>query len=264
LTVDESPVSEYAAYLALPETLAAQRPRSDQHDELMFIVAHQVHELWFKQLLAELAELQRRLAGAAAAPALHTLGRALAIVAAMTSPLDVLATLNPRQFHGFRPKLGSASGFQSAQFRELEAVLGRRDRRMVEYFRAGGVERARIEAAMRRPSLFDSLLRYLAGAGYPVPPDRLDRDPGRPPEPSEAVQRVLLQVYLDDGLAAQVCERLVELDKRVQEWRHRHLLLAERLLGGKSGTGGSAGASFLRATLSASMFPDLWAIRGAL
>jgi tryptophan 2,3-dioxygenase len=262
--VDRYAQTEYASYLALDEILSAQRPRSDLHDEMVFVVAHQVHELWFKQLLVEFTALQRQLAGCATAPALHTLHRTLNIISAMAGPIDVLATLEPLQFHGFRPKLGSASGFQSAQFREIEAVLGRRDPRMVRYFPRGGGERARIEAAMGRPCVFDSFLRYLAGEGYPVPGDRLHRDASQPLEPSPAVQEVLLRVYLDNGFAAQVSERLVEVDQGIQEWRYRHLSLAERLLGGKPGTAGSSGTSYLRRTLARPVFPDLWAVRCAL
>jgi tryptophan 2,3-dioxygenase len=262
--VDRPVRTEYASYLALDEILSAQRPRSDAPDELLFIVAHQVHELWFKQLLCELRQAQRQLVRGAAAPALHTLRRALRILRAALVPLDVLTTLTPVQFHRFRAELGTASGFQSAQFRELEAVLGRRDRRMVAYYRRGSEERARIEAAMNRPSLFDSLLGFLARHGYPVPRDRLERDVSRPLEPSPALQRVLLRTYRDEGIAAQVCERMVELDQGLQEWRYRHLCLAERLIGGKPGTGGSSGASYLRGTLFTPMFPDLWAVRSAL
>jgi tryptophan 2,3-dioxygenase len=231
---------------------------------MLFIVAHQVHELWFKQLLCELLELQRHLGAGASAKAQHALHRALAVFRTLTSPIDVLDTLTPRQFTGFRLALGNGSGFQSAQFREIEAVLGRRDTRISRYFPADSPERVRIEAAMTRPSLFDSLLGYLSLHGYPVPLELLHRDVTRPAEPSEKLQRVLLDVYFEDDVAAQLCEGLAAIDQCMQEWRYRHVSMVERMIGAKTGTGGSSGASYLRNTLFVSMFPDLWAVRSQL
>ncbi|HEX6472274.1 MAG TPA: tryptophan 2,3-dioxygenase family protein [Streptosporangiaceae bacterium] len=264
MIVGESTLSEYASYLALEDVLQAQRPRSAAHDEMLFIVVHQVHELWFKLLLHEFSRLQLHLSRCETAHALQTLRRSLSILRVVVSPMDVLETLTPRQFSGFRPALGSGSGFQSAQFREIEAVLGRRDRRMYEYFGEGSDERARIEAAMNRPSMYDSLLRFLALNGYPVPGDWLHRDVSQPLLPATELQNVLLRVYRDDGVAAQICELLVEVDQGVQEWRYRHVSLVSRMIGDKRGTGGSSGASYLRSTLFRPVFPDLWAVRGAL
>ena len=260
---DAEPVS-YWSYLALDELLAAQRPRSDEHDELLFIVIHQVSELWFKQLLHELAHLQRRLEAGDATAALHTLRRTLSILKTLVGQMDVLETLTPRQFASFRERLGPASGFQSAQFRELEAALGARDERVLTLHPAGGDAHAAILAAMRRPALFDTLLRHLADAGYAVPAAVLERDVAVPYEPDPAVQDVLLAVYADEGLAAQICERMVDLDEGVQEWRYRHVKLIERTIGHQAGTGGSAGAEFLRRTLFRPSFPDLWAVRSRL
>jgi len=257
------PVS-YWSYLALDELLAAQRPRSDEHDELLFIVIHQVSELWFKQLLHELAHLQRRLEAGDATAALHTLRRTLSILKTLVGQMDVLETLTPRQFASFRERLGPASGFQSAQFRELEAALGARDERVLTLHPAGGDAHAAILAAMRRPALFDTLLRHLADASYAVPAAVLERDVAVPYEPDPAVQDVLLAVYADEGLAAQICERMVDLDEGVQEWRYRHVKLIERTIGHQAGTGGSAGAEFLRRTLFRPSFPDLWAVRSRL
>jgi tryptophan 2,3-dioxygenase len=260
--VNESTASEYASYLALNELLATQRPRTARHDEMMFVVVHQVHELWFKLLLHELAHLQRQLTRSAAAPALHTLRRAARVLAAVVGPMGVLETLTPHQFTGFRAELGSGSGAQSAQFREIEAVLGARGRHLSSSFAAGGGERARIEAAAARPSVFDSLLLFLTSHGYQVPAALLGRDVSRPPAPSAALREVLLRVYLDDGVAAQLCDGLVELDQGVQEWRYRHLQLVTRIIGDKPGTGGSTGAAYLRTTVFSRLFPDLWEVRG--
>jgi tryptophan 2,3-dioxygenase len=261
---DSSPALTYSSYLALDEVLGAQRPRSDEHDEMLFIVIHQVYELWFKQLLHEAAHLQRRLEAGDTPHALHTLRRVLTILKVAVAQIDVLETMTPRQFLGFRVRLEAASGFQSAQFRELEAVLGRRDPQMVDPYPAGSEGRARIAAAMARPSLFDSYLRYLATQGYPVPAAELGRDLSLPLRPSAAVQRVLVQVYRDDGEPAQVAERLVDVDEGLQEWRYRHVKMVERTIGAKPGTGGSTGVGYLRTTLSEPVFPDLWAVRSSL
>jgi tryptophan 2,3-dioxygenase len=257
-------MSEYAAYLALDELLATQRPRSPQHDEMMFVIVHQVHELWFKLLLHEFAELQRQLTRGGAPHTLHTLRRAVRVLTAVVAPVGVLETLTPHQFTGFRAGLGSGSGAQSAQFREIEAVLGRRDRHLYSSFAPGSAERVTIEAAASRPSVFDSLLVFLTSHGYPIPPGLLNRDVSQRLEPSAEVQDVLLRVYLDDGVAAQICEGLLELDQGMQEWRYRHLRLVARIIGGKPGTGGSSGAAHLRTTLFDRLFPDLWEVRDRL
>jgi tryptophan 2,3-dioxygenase len=247
---DQPAALNYASYLALDEILGAQRPRSDEHDELLFIVIHQVYELWFKQLLHELGALQRHLADGRTPQALHTLRRTLTILKVAVAQIDVLETMTPRQFTSFRARLDAASGFQSAQFRELEAVLGRRDPTVAEHYPADSPERERLAAAMARPSLFDSFLAYLAKAGYPAEPD--------------GVRATLLAVYRDDGGPAQVAECLVDLDEGVQEWRYRHVKMVERTIGDKSGTGGSSGAAYLRTTVFSPAFPELWAVRGDL
>jgi tryptophan 2,3-dioxygenase len=251
----------YSSYLALDEVLAAQRPRSSEHDELLFIVIHQVYELWFKQLLHEGALLQRRLEAGDSAHSLHTLKRMLTILKTLVAQIDVLETMTPRQFTAFRDRLAAASGFQSAQFRELEALLGRRDDSVLGHYAEGSAERARIAAAMARPSLYDSLLRYLAARGYDVP---LDRDVTQPLEPSPAAQQALLAAYGDDGEPAQLCERIVDLDEGVMEWRYRHVQMVRRTIGDQPGTGGSAGARYLATTLLRPAFPDLWEVRSAL
>jgi tryptophan 2,3-dioxygenase len=261
---ERSPALTYTSYLALDDILGAQHPRSDEHDEMLFIVSHQVYELWFKQLLHELAHLQRRLEDGDTPHVLTTLKRVLTILKVAVAQIDVLETMTPRQFLGFRGRLEAASGFQSAQFRELEAVLGRRDPRVFEHYADPSEPRTRIAMAMARPSLFDSFLRYLAAQGYDVPGDALARDVTRPEEPSGAVQRALLAVYRDDGEPSQVAERLVDLDEGVQEWRYRHVKMVERTIGAKAGTGGSSGVAYLRTTLSHPVFPDLWAIRSEL
>ncbi|NKQ54114.1 tryptophan 2,3-dioxygenase [Amycolatopsis sp. K13G38] len=239
----------YTSYLALDEVLGAQRPRSGEHDEMLFIVVHQVYELWFKQLLHELGFLRQRLAEGDTAHAIRTLRRILTILKVVVAQIDVLETMTPSQFTTFRTRLEAASGFESAQFRELEAVLGRRDESAVEHYPLGSPARDRIAAAMAAPSLFESFVDYLHGQGYDT--DGETRD-------------LLLTVYRDDAGPAVVAEHLVDLDEGMQEWRYRHVKMVERTIGDKSGTGGSSGAEYLRSTLFRPVFPDLWAVRARL
>jgi tryptophan 2,3-dioxygenase len=254
----------YSSYLALDEVLGAQRPLSEEHDEMLFIVIHQVYELWFKQLIHEVGHLQERLERGDTPHVLHTLKRVLTILKVAVAQIDVLETMTPRQFLGFRDRLEASSGFQSAQFRELEAMLGRRDPQVVEHYPAGSEARERTAAAMSRPSLFDSFLRYLATQGYDVPTAALERDVSRPVVASPDVQHLLLRVYRDDGEPSQVAERLVDVDEGVQEWRYRHVKMVERTIGSRPGTGGSPGVAYLRTTLSTPIFPDLWDVRSEL
>jgi tryptophan 2,3-dioxygenase len=241
----------YTSYLRVDELLALQEPRSldpatgeTEHDEMLFIVIHQVYELWFKQMLHEASRLDAAFAGGDARTALATLTRMLTILKTVVGQVDVLETMTPLSFSGFRGRLDSASGFQSAQFRELEAVLGRRDPAMLSPH-APGPARDRIEAAMARPSLWD---RFLGFVGL----DGLD---------GEALLDGLERAYREDALRALVCERMVDLDEGVQEWRYRHVKMVERTIGGQLGTGGSSGAAYLRSTLLRPMFPALWQVR---
>lgn len=248
----------YGSYLRLDELLSCQSPLTEAHDELLFVIIHQVYELWFTQILHEAALLQSRLEGGDSAGALHTARRIAKILKTIVGQLDVLETMTPRQFASFRPQLGSASGFQSNQFREIEAVLGRRD------FKSSTMD-ARLVAATARRSVFDSLLRYLANAGFAVPARALDRDPAAEWQADAEVQRVLAEVYADErNPAAELCEALIDVDEGVQEWRYRHVKMVERIIGAQLGTGGSTGADYLRSTLFRPAFPELWQVRSVL
>jgi tryptophan 2,3-dioxygenase len=250
------PTVTYSGYLRLDELLACQAPATGQHDEMLFVIIHQVYELWFKQILHELALLQRRLESGDGTGALHTARRIGKILKTIVGQLDVLETMTPRQFASFRPQLGTSSGFQSNQFREIEAVLGRRD-----IGRPSGD--AGVDAALARRSVFDSLLQYLATQGNALPAEILNRDPSAPWQSDAAVQALLVEVYQDESAtAAEVCEALVDIDEGIQEWRYRHVKMVERIIGARSGTGGSAGAEYLRSTLFRPSFPDLWEVRG--
>jgi tryptophan 2,3-dioxygenase len=251
----------YSSYLRLDRLLSAQEPRSAEHDEMLFIVIHQIYELWFKQLLHEFGKLQSELEAGGTTHAMRTLRRTLAILKIVVAQLDVLETMTPTQFMRFRGWLGSSSGFQSAQFRELEAVLGRRDPVMLAPYPRDSRERDRIAAAMSRPCLFDSFARYLTVQGYAVPSEVRDRDVNTPLEASAAMQHLLKKVYDDDTDAAAVCELLVDVDEGMQEWRYHHVKMVQRTIGGMPGTGGSAGAAYLSSTVGKPTFPDLWAMR---
>ena len=250
----DSAAVNYASYLKIDELLACQAPRSDEHDELLFIVIHQVYELWFKQLLHELGRLRSVLSHGDTAATMACLGRVLAILKTVVAQIDVLETLTPRGFLSFRDRLDSASGFQSAQFRQIEAVLGRRDPAMLGPYAEDSPERARIAAAMAAPDVLDALLAYLASRGWGAA-DRHD---------DEALETLLVDVHRTDSEATMVCEKLVDLDEGIQEWRYRHVKMVERTIGGRRGTGGSAGAAYLRSTLFKPVFPALWAIRTRL
>ena len=258
----------YASYLALDELLSLQRPESDEHDEILFIVIHQVYELWFKELLHETDWLSERLDRGDTGSAMHTLKRILTILKIAVAQLDILETMTPREFLSFRDRLASASGFQSAQFRELEFALGHKRRAMLEHFPEGSPWRERLESRWSAPTVWDALLRYLAARGYAVPAVALGRDVTGPIEGDQGIQRALLEIYRGDDLPSrldsQLLERFVDLDEGLQEWRYRHVKMVERTIGGRPGTGGSAGAGYLRTTLSHPFFPDLWAIRTEL
>jgi tryptophan 2,3-dioxygenase len=258
------PPLTYTGYLRIEELLSLQEPRSDEHDEILFIVIHQVYELWFKEMLHELDHLGRVLARGDLAGALHTLKRVLTVLKIAVAQTDVLETMTPADFFSFRDRLETASGSQSFQFRELEFALGMKNERAIGDFPQGSRGRANLERRLREPSVWDAMLRYLARAGYDVPTTALDRDIALPVEPSEDVQKILIEVYRKDRATAELCERLIDLDEGFQEWRYRHVKMVERTIGQKRGTGGSAGVEFLKSTLWRSAFPDLWAIRSEL
>ncbi len=254
----------YSGYLRLPELLSLQRPASDEHDEILFIVIHQVYELWFKEILHEIDHLKELLAGRESATALPTMGRILTILKIVVAQTDVLETMTPLDFSAFRERLESASGSQSDQFREIEFVLGLKDAEIVAGFPEASGSRMRLTARLAEPTVWDALARHLDERGHDVPKEVLMRDVSGPIEPSTAMQATLVRVYREDPAAAQLCERLVDLDEGLQEWRYRHVKMVERTIGTKRGTGGSSGVHFLMSTLFRPVFPDLWAIRSSL
>jgi tryptophan 2,3-dioxygenase len=256
----------YSEYLKIDDLLALQRPLSKgpEHDEMLFIVIHQVYELWFKELLHELDHLMELLRLNDGARAGHTLKRILTVLKVLVAQLDILETMTPLEFLSFRDRLESGSGFQSCQFRELEAVLGRKRPEALERYIEKSVERLRLARRLAGPTLWDAFLKYISTSGFPVPAALLERDVRAPIEPSSEVQRTLITIYRTSPVVAGLCERLVDLDEGIQEWRYRHVKMVQRTIGTRRGTGGSAGAEYLMTTLNQPLFPDLWAIRTEL
>jgi tryptophan 2,3-dioxygenase len=256
----------YATYLKLDELLSLQQPRPGEleHDETLFVIIHQVYELWFKEVLHELDHLQGLLRANDTALAGHTLKRILTILKTLVAQIDVLETITPLSFLSFRDRLESGSGFQSHQFREIEFVMGKKGRPSFERYPQGSEPRRRVEIRFSQPTLWDAFLAYLAANGYTVPRDLQSRDVTQPLTPSPDLQRILINVYRTNSSVAQICERLVDLDEGFMEWRYRHVKMVQRTIGTKPGTGGSAGAEYLMTTINQPAFPDLWAIRSEL
>ncbi len=256
----------YSSYLELHPLLDLQKPRSDgpEHDEMLFIIIHQVYELWFKQVLHELDDLETSLRSNDRLRCLHTMRRVLTILKTMVAQIDILETMTPLEFLAFRDRLESASGFQSFQFRELEFLLGYKRREIFKYYQDDPVAVARMEARFVRPTLWDAFLAYLARNGFDIPEKHLHRDVTHAVQPSPEIQQVLLELYRQHPDQVRICERLVDFDEGMQEWRYRHVKMVERTMGTKRGTGGSSGVAYLSRTLFKPFFPDLWAIRTRL
>ena len=244
----------YAEYLHLDTLLSAQHPISDLHDEMLFVIIHQAKELWLKQMLHEVGFACRLVHEDKFAEAYKALSRVSRIWTVMTLSWDVLATLTPVDYSAFRDVLGTSSGFQSAQFRELEYRLGIKDPRFLNYYEGGTEGHARLEKALAEPSLWDEANAALQRAGLSI-------------EGENALKVAWLEIYRrpDEFFGLyQLAEKLVDLDDALAAWRHKHMLTVERIIGMKTGTGGSAGAAYLATTLSKRAFPELWALRTEL
>ena len=239
----------YADYLKLDQLLGAQQPLSDLHDEMLFIIIHQTMELWMKEMLHEVDYAIRLIADDQYAPAYKALARVGRIQSVMTLSWDVLTTLTPVDYLAFRDVLGTSSGFQSAQFRELEFRLGLKDPAFLKHYPEDSDDRLRLERALAAPSLRDAAEAALVRAGFDV---------------SQGTGPAWLTVYrnADERFELyQLAEKLMDLDDSLAGWRHKHVLTVERIIGNKRGTGGSAGASYLRSTLDKRLFPELWSLR---
>ncbi|MGY1623892.1 tryptophan 2,3-dioxygenase [Geodermatophilus sp. SYSU D00965] len=256
----------YAGYLDLERLLAAQHPRSrpEHHDELLFIVQHQTSELWLKLVLHELRAACRYLAEDALAPALKCLARVKHVQRTLIEQWSVLATLTPREYAQFRGALGSASGFQSAQYRAVEFVLGNKDPAVLAVFGGDPAARSQLAELLESPSLYDEFLRHLARLGLDVPAAVLERDVRQPWAYRPELLPLFRRVYESEDTpwgVYEACESLVDIEDNVQLWRFRHLRTVQRTIGTKTGTGGSSGVGFLRRALELTFFPELYAVR---
>lgn len=256
----------YNEYLKVDQLLTLQNQRSQgpEHDELLFIVTHQVYELWFKQVLHEVDFLHELFLQGDRNRALHTLKRLEKILKTLTQQVDVLETLTPLEFASFRDSLETASGFQSIQFRALEFSLGAKDAAKLNPPNAGQHHTQLLRQRYEQPSLWDAFLHFLNRDGHPVPEVQLKRDVTQVIVGDVKLQAVLINLYRSDPLSVEICEALIDFDEGLQEWRYRHVKMVERTIGTKFGTGGSAGAAYLRETLFKPLWPDLWAIRAKL
>jgi tryptophan 2,3-dioxygenase len=246
----------YADYLKLDQLLSAQQPLSQLHDEMLFIVIHQTKELWMKEMLHELKFAVSLLQENRFAEAYKAMARIGRIQSVMTLSWDVLSTLTPVDYLKFRSVLGTSSGFQSAQFREIEFRLGLKEPNFVNHYAEGSAERARLERALEEPSLREAAIGALDRAGF----DLGDRS-------VDAIAAAWLLVYRDAERwfdLYELAEKLVDIDDALASWRHKHVLTVERIIGNKAGTGGSAGAPYLRSTLNKRVFPELWSLRTQL
>lgn len=254
----------YSSYLHLDTLLDAQHPVSDQHDEMLFIVQHQVTELWLKQLIHEIRSAMALIAADDLKPALKRLARVKAIQRQMFEQWSVLETLTPIEYVQFRDKLGQASGFQSPQYRTVEFLLGNKNPGMVNVFAHDPPVRAALEADLGAPSLYEEFLRFLARHGYPIPAEVIERDFAQPYASNPGVIAVFKTVYDDPDAhwaAYEMCEELVDVEESFQLWRFRHMKTVERIIGFKRGTGGSSGVSFLQKALELTFFPELLDVR---
>jgi tryptophan 2,3-dioxygenase len=263
---DFSRKMSYGDYLCLDQLLSAQRPLSQppQHDELLFIIQHQTSELWLKLMVHELRSARDLLRSDDLAPALKRLARVKHIQHTLTDQWSVLATLTPSEYAEIRPFLATSSGFQSAQYREVEFLLGNKNADMVDVFSHDEKARGELAQLLREPSLYDEFIAYLHRRGYAVPAELLDRDWTQPHRLSDALVDTIASVYAaptEHWGVYETCEELVDVEDNFQQWRFRHLQVVQRTIGQKTGTGGSTGVAFLRRALDLTFFPELYEVR---
>lgn len=260
-------VMSYARYLALDALLDCQHPQSDLDDEMLFIIIHQTKELWLKQIICELRLAQAQIRNDALVPAYKALARVSRIQAVMTLSWDVLSTLTPSEYTRFRHVLGPSSGFQSDQFRTVEYLLGLKASSFLKFQEDRPDAHAAMTHALTSPSIWDDVIVALARAGFDLPLAVLERDWSTPHVFSAEVEGAFLQVYQNPDTyweLYQLAEKLVDLDDAMATWRHKHVLTVERIIGGKTGTGGTAGVSYLSSTVTKRAFPELWSLRTQL
>ena len=256
----------YGAYLCLDGLLGQQRPLSDppNHDEMLFIIQHQVSELWMKLLIHELTAAIRHVQQDQLDPCFKILSRVKLIQMQLFEQWSVLETLTPSEYLEFRPVLGNASGFQSNQYRKIEFLLGNKNRDALAVFAYDRKIHDDLTAALESPSLYDEFLRHLARRGWPIPSSVIERDWSEPHRKNDALIDTFRRIYehpRDYWDAYEMCEKLVDIEEYFQLWRFRHVKTVERIIGFRSGTGGSSGVAFLREALDLTFFPELFAVR---
>ncbi|HTV97777.1 MAG TPA: tryptophan 2,3-dioxygenase [Steroidobacteraceae bacterium] len=264
---DLSDSLSYSQYLHLDKLLDAQHPLSYQHDEMLFIVIHQVSELWMKLCLHELNAVVDCVRRDDLGPTFKMLARVSTIQQQLLQSWDVLATITPSDYSAFRNTLGRSSGFQSAQYRMLEFLIGNKNADLIEVFRADPPTYELLERALKAPSLYDEVLRLLSRRGLDVPAQAIDRDFTQPYQASKQVAAAWLSVYhnsVKDWDLYELAERLVDLDYKFQLWRFTHVKTVERIIGYKRGTGGTGGVSYLTKALELKFFPELWTVRTSM
>jgi tryptophan 2,3-dioxygenase len=257
----------YSQYLNLDKLLDAQHPLSYQHDEMLFIVIHQVSELWMKLCLHELNATVDCVRRDDLGPTFKMLARVSTIQQQLLQSWDVLATITPYDYSAFRNTLGKSSGFQSPQYRMLEFLIGNKNADTIKVFRGDPRAYEVLERALRAPSLYDEVLRLLSRRGLDVPPEAIDRDFTLPYQASKQVAAAWLSVYhnsVKEWDLYELAERLVDLDYKFQLWRFAHVKTVERIIGNKRGTGGTGGVSYLTKALELKFFPELWTIRTSM
>jgi tryptophan 2,3-dioxygenase len=265
--LDFSSKMSYGDYLGLDQILSAQHPRSPDHNEMLFIVQHQTSELWIKLMLHELQAVRRQIRAGDLPPAFKMLARVARIMDQLVHAWDVLATMTPPEYSAIRPWLGASSGFQSYQYRELEFILGNKNAQLLAVHLPTPDYHAALERELHAPSIYDEAVMLLARAGLPVSNERLAADPTRPTVHDESVLAAWLAVYRDPQhhwALYELAEKLVDLETAFRFWRFRHVSTVERIIGFKTGTGGTAGVSYLRKMLDVVLFPELFALRTAL
>nr|WP_154657940.1 tryptophan 2,3-dioxygenase [Fictibacillus gelatini] len=257
----------YGEYLQLDSLLDSQKRLSGHHDEMLFIIIHQVSELWMKLILHEVGAAIASIQKDELQPAFKMLARVSKIQSQIIEAWDVLATMTPSEYMEFREKLGQASGFQSYQYRMIEFALGYKTRHVLEIYKKDPVLHERLTEALQAPSLYDVSIQALAKAGFPINPDVLNRDVTEPYEGDPSVEAAWLAVYRDVDTywdLYQLAEKLVDLEDWLQQWRFRHMKTVERIIGFKMGTGGSSGVKYLKKVLDHRFFPELWDLRTKL
>jgi tryptophan 2,3-dioxygenase len=258
--------SDYTAYLQLDTLLDAQRPLSDppHHDEMLFIIQHQVAELWIKLIIHELEAAMQKMHESDLPPAVKHLARVKHIQNQIYNQWVVLDTLTPSEYAQFRNVFGKASGFQSPQYRLLEFLLGNKSASLLSVYKHQETWHKRLKEALNSPGIFDVFLMFLAREGFPVPASAIDRDFSRSREEDPAVVAVLKAIYdrpRENWAIYEMCEALMDVSNNFQFWRFHHMKTVERIIGHKKGTGGSSGVSFLRKALDIEFFPELIRVR---